>query len=62
MSIVSNFIKKIRIRNKQRSINKKYEKEGLTDEILDAQIELNKMRNEHNIADEKPVIYEESVQ
>lgn len=62
MSIVSNFIKKIQIRNKQRSINKKYEKEGLTDEILDAQIELNKMRNEHNIADEKQVIYEEYVQ
>ena len=59
---MSNFIKKIQIRNKQRSINKKYEKEGLTDEILDAQIELNKMRNEHNIADEKQVIYEEYVQ
>ena len=59
---MSNFIKKIQIRNKQRSINKKYEKEGLTDEILDAQIELNKMRHEHNIADEKQVIYEEYVQ
>ena len=56
------FIKKIQFKNKQRAINKEYEKNGLTDEVLDAQIELNKLRNEHDIADEKQYVHKKYVQ
>lgn len=34
---------------KQKEIDEQYIKEGLTDEVLDKQIELNKLRNQHNI-------------
>ena len=42
----------VHLRNEQRVLNRKYEKEGLTDEILDKQIEINKRRHELDIADE----------
>lgn len=34
---------------KQKELDKKYINEGLTDEIIDQQIELNKQRNKYNI-------------
>jgi len=49
-------IKKIQgklLNTAQKLINKAYEKEGLTDRVLDAQIKLNKQRHEFNIPDEK---------
>lgn len=60
--VLDNFIKKIQVKNKQRSINKRYEKEGLSDALLEEQIEVNKIRNEFNIPDESKFIYEEFVQ
>ena len=60
--VLDNFIKKIQVKNKQRSINKRYEKEGLSDALLEEQIEVNKIRNEFNIPDEKELVYEEFVQ
>lgn len=60
--VLDNFIKKIQVKNKQRSINKRYEKEGLSDALLEEQIEVNKIRNEFNIPDESEFIYEEFVQ
>ena len=47
----------VHIRNRQRVLNRKYKEEGLTDEILDEQIELNKLRHEHDIRDD----FEESL-
>lgn len=56
------FLKKIQIKNKQRTINKKYDKEGLTDDVLDAQVELNQLRHEHDIPDSSKKIHENYVQ
>ena len=54
---------KLHLKNQQRTLNERFEKEGLTDEILDEQIELNKIRNEHNIPDElEEKLYEDFVQ
>ena len=47
---------------RQAAIDIKYEKEGLTDEVLDEQIKLNQDRHEHNIADPNKRIYENFVQ
>lgn len=46
----------------QEEITKLYEAEGLTDEVLEAQIELNKERNLHDIPDESEFVYEKFVQ
>ena len=53
---------RIPIRNAQDKINKEYERKGLTNEILEAQVELNQIRNILNIHDETEEIYEEYVQ
>ena len=60
--VLDNFIKKIQVKNKQRSIDKRYEKEGFSNALLEEQIEVNKIRNEFNITDEKEIVYEEFVQ
>lgn len=39
-----------------------FEEEGLTDEILDKQIEINKKRNELNLTDKSEVIHKGYVQ
>lgn len=54
-----NFLKKISLSNKQKQINKMFEEEGLTDEILKKQIEVNKKRNELDIHDPSEVIANE---
>ena len=46
------FYKKYNLRNRQRKINKKYAEEGLTDEILNEQVKINKERHEYDIVDE----------
>ena len=46
----------------QEEITKLYESEGLTDEVLEAQIELNKKRNTYDIPDESEFVYGEFVQ
>lgn len=56
------FIKKINLRNKQREVDKLYEKEGLTDEVLEKQIEINKEGHKHDIPDENEFVHEEYVQ
>jgi len=37
----------------QDKLNKEFEKKGLTDEILETQIEINKIRSEYDITDER---------
>lgn len=52
----------VQLRNQQRVLNKKFAEEGLTDEILDEQIKLNKLRHENDIVDESEKVYEDFVQ
>lgn len=40
-----------KLKNKQRKIKKAMVNDGLTDEVLEAQVELNQLRTEHDIAD-----------
>lgn len=47
-----NFLKKISIKNKQRAITKKFIEEGLTDEVLNLQIELNKEKHLLNLSND----------
>lgn len=56
------FIKKTNLRNKQREVDKLYEKEGLTDEVLEKQIEINKERHKHDLPDENEFVHEKFVQ
>lgn len=49
---VEKFIKKINLRNKQRIVNKKYREDGLTDEVLEMQIEINTERYLYDIPDD----------
>ena len=37
------------LEKRQREIDEEYCKHGLTDEVIDKQIELNKLRNEHDV-------------
>lgn len=52
-----NFLKKINLSNKQKQINRMFEEEGLTDEILKKQIDLNKERHELDIHDPTETVY-----
>lgn len=56
------FLKIIQLKNKQKAITKKYSEEGLTDEVLNAQVELNEKRNKYDIPDDTEFVYEEFVQ
>jgi hypothetical protein len=56
------FLHQIQAKNKQRAINKKYEKHGLTDEVLEEQVKLNTFRNLHDISDSSKRIYKNYVQ
>lgn len=56
------FLHKIQIKNRQRVINKQYEKEGLSDDVLEKQIEINCLRHELDIPDESKFIFEDFVQ
>lgn len=47
---------------KQEIVNQLYEEQGLTDEILDLQIEINTIRNRENITDQTETIYKNFVQ
>lgn len=48
-----------RLNRIQKSIDKKFASEGLTDEILEKQIKINKKRNELNIPDPNELINDE---
>ena len=56
------YMLKLEIEKEQKELNMKYEKEGLTDEVLDNQVKLNRKRNKWNIPDEDNFIYENFVQ
>ena len=54
--------KRKELQDKQQVINKKYKKEGLTDEVLEMQVELNTERHKLDISDETKRIYKNFVQ
>lgn len=62
MDKVKRFFHKIQLKNKQKQINKLYQEEGLTSEVLEKQVQINKERNEFNITDEDEKIYMDFVQ
>lgn len=47
---------KQKLRSMQDKVEKLYEEQGLSDEVLELQIEINRLRTEFDIADEKDVI------
>ena len=53
------YFKKMQIKNRQRYIDKTFKKDGLTDEVLEKQVEVNRLRHEYNIPDESMKVYEE---
>ena len=53
------YLETLRILVDQTKNEVKYEEEGLTDEILDKQVEINKKRNKNNILDREEIIYED---
>ncbi len=58
----SKYLHKIQLKNKQRIINKQFEKEGLTDEVLKQQIEVNQKRHELDLPDDDEFVFEDFVQ
>ena len=56
------FLKKISLKNRQNKVNKLYERDGLSDEVLNLQVQINQERNEYNITDEDEKIYKDFVQ
>lgn len=62
MDKAKKFLKKIQLKNQQRSIDKQYAQEGLTDEVLEKQIELNTLRHDLDIPDSNNFVYEKYVQ
>lgn len=51
------FKKRVNLSNRQKEINRMFEEEGLTDEILKKQIELNKERHRLDIHDPTETVY-----
>ena len=56
------FIKHINFTNRQNEINRMFEEEGLTDEVLMKQVQLNAERHKEDIHDHKDETYKEYVQ
>ena len=55
-------LEEIKLRNRQRYINKMFEEEGLTNKVLNEQIKINKKRNELDLTDKSEVIHKDYVQ
>lgn len=52
----------LKLKNKQRKIKKTMLNDGLTDEVLEAQVELNQLRTEHDIPDSSKKVNGDYVQ
>ena len=57
-----NYLRMIQIKNLQRYVDKEYKKHGLTEEVLLKQVEVNRLRHEHDISDKSNRVHEEFVQ
>ena len=56
------FLKKISLKNRQNKVNKLYQEEGLSDEVLRKQVEITTERNQYDIPDDYAKIYKDFVQ
>ena len=59
MNFIKRWLVKRELDKKQNEINEEYAKNGLTDEILKKQVELNTLRNKYNISDKSNVVNDE---
>lgn len=50
------------LNNKQEIVNQLYAEEGLTDRVLDLQLEINESRAKENIPDPKEMVYKNYAQ
>ena len=55
--MVRKLVRKFKLNRKQKKVNKLYEQYGLTDEVLDMQLEINEMRNQLDISDPNQKVY-----
>lgn len=62
MNFISRKIHSIHLDLKQRQVSRLYKSEGLTDRVLDKQIEINKKRHELNLPDRYEMQYKRFVQ
>ena len=53
---------KDKIRILQDEVDMLYAEYGLTDEVLDKQLEVNRLKHKHDVADEEEIIYDGYVQ
>ena len=56
------YLTKIQLKNKQRTVDKLYKKHGLTEEVLEKQVEINTLRSELDLPDASEFVYENFVQ
>ncbi len=56
------YIESLRLQSRQKAINRMFEEEGLTDEILKQQLEINRKRNELDIHDPNHEVNKKFVQ
>lgn len=59
---MKNKIVKHILNTSQKLINRKYRKDGATNNVIKAQVMLNEFRNKHDLPDENEIIYEDFVQ
>lgn len=59
---MKNKLTAIKLRLKQKLVDREYKKNGLTDSVLDKQLAINKERHQKNISDPTKKIYENFVQ
>ena len=56
------FLKSIQLKNRQRAVEKKFNEEGLTDEVLNEQLEINQLKHQYDISDKSKIVYKNFVQ
>ena len=62
MNFISRKIHSIHLDYQQKQVSRLYESEGLTDRVLEKQIEINKKRHELNLPDKHEMLYKRFVQ
>lgn len=62
MNFISKKIHEIHLNYQQRQVSRLYKSEGLTDRVLEKQVEINKKRHELNLPDRYEMQYKRFVQ
>ena len=56
------FFKSIQLKNKQRAVTKEYERDGLTENVLEQQVQINTERHELDLPDSDNFVFDGFVQ